>query len=163
VLPSSMTVPDTPTVVVSNSDGSTTAGTFNLVPTSAGIFTATGTGQGTAAALVTSDGINYTSVALPDGSPRPVSAGTQASPSFLTLFVTGLGNAPSPNSPVSVTIGNATANVVFAGPQGQFPGLSQINVVIPPTLAGANIVGITVTTGMGATLQTSNLAQINIQ
>ncbi len=37
---------------------------------------------------------------------------------------------------VQVTIGGQQASVAYAGPQGAFLGLDQVNVVIPPSLAG---------------------------
>ena len=46
---------------------------------------------------------------------------------------------------VQVTIGGADAPVLYAGPQGAFPGLDQINVQIPPMLAGEGLVLIQVT------------------
>ena len=35
--------------------------------------------------------------------------------------------------------------VLYAGPQGQFAGVDQINVSLPRTLAGAGLAGITLT------------------
>jgi uncharacterized protein (TIGR03437 family) len=37
---------------------------------------------------------------------------------------------------VSVTIGGEPVEVLYVGPQGQFPGLDQINVRVPARLAG---------------------------
>jgi uncharacterized protein (TIGR03437 family) len=43
-------------------------------------------------------------------------------------------------SAVSVTIGGTPATVTYAGPQGTYPALDQINVLVPSSLAGAGVV-----------------------
>lgn len=45
-----------------------------------------------------------------------------------------------------VTIGGVNAQVLYAGPQMVFPGLDQINVVIPQSLAGKGNVPLVMTT-----------------
>jgi uncharacterized protein (TIGR03437 family) len=54
---------------------------------------------------------------------------------FLVLFGTAL-RFRSSLSNVSVTIGGVDAPVEYAGPQGEFAGLDQINVRLPRSLAG---------------------------
>ena len=61
----------------------------------------------------------------------------------LELFGTGLRNAAS--SMVQVAINGIDAPVLYAGPQGDFPGLDQINAQIPTSLAGQGLVPIQVT------------------
>jgi uncharacterized protein (TIGR03437 family) len=49
----------------------------------------------------------------------------------LVLFATGIRNNTDITK-VGVSIGTAHAKVEYAGPQNQYPGLDQINVLIPP-------------------------------
>jgi uncharacterized protein (TIGR03437 family) len=141
------------TVVVTNADGTTRTGRINMVRAASGIFTFRATGQGTAAGLWTNDGVSFLPVFNPDGSEREMSPGTAARPSWLILFTTGLRNVPgaTPNDGngvaerVQVKIQNANAAVTWAGPVAGLSGLDQVNVVIPPELAGAGTVGVTVT------------------
>ena len=57
------------------------------------------------------------------------------------MFGTGFRNRSS-LSAVSVRIGNQAAEVTYAGPQGYYWGLDQINVRLPRSLAGAGVVDI---------------------
>jgi trimeric autotransporter adhesin len=139
-------------IVVNSADGTVDTTTVNIARAGPGVFTAQSTGLGPAAALTTSDGMNFQPVVNPDGSEREVSPGTPDRPSFLVLFVTGSRNATGtdPNDPngiaeaFNVTIQNTNATVMWAGPAPGFSGLEQANVIIPPQLAGAGSVGITV-------------------
>ncbi|MCI0337237.1 MAG: DUF4394 domain-containing protein [Acidobacteria bacterium] len=154
------------TVVVTNNDGSTDTGTINMVQSATGIFTVSSTGQGTAAALWTNDGITFQPVFNPDGSERDVSPGTAAKPTFLVVYVTGTRNAPAANpndsngmaEAVSATIQNIPVTVTWAGPAPDFSGLDQINMLVPTELAGAGTVGIKLTVAG----RTSNMATVRI-
>jgi uncharacterized protein (TIGR03437 family) len=44
-----------------------------------------------------------------------------------------------------VNIAGVDLPVQYAGPQSQYPGLDQVNVELPPSLAGAGQVNVTVT------------------
>jgi uncharacterized protein (TIGR03437 family) len=143
LIPGSTPVGET-TVTMTNADNSTLTGTFTVAPAAPGIFTALSNGQGTAAALTTFDGANYQAVANPDGSARDVSAGSAAQTNFLILYGTGIRNTPAANpndgngvaESVIVSIQGVPCTVAYAGAQGGFDGLDQINVAIPPTQAG---------------------------
>jgi uncharacterized protein (TIGR03437 family) len=155
------------TVVVTNADGTTRIGTINIQRTAAGIFTFFANGQGVPAAVTTTDGVVFLPVFNPDGSPRSVSAGTANSPNFLILFTTGLRNAPAANpndqngvaEAVTAMVRDTTATVTFAGPAPGFAGLDQVNLIIPPQLAGAGQVNLKLTAGG----YTSNTVTIRIQ
>jgi uncharacterized protein (TIGR03437 family) len=142
------------TVVVTNSDGSTRVGTINVARSGPGIFTFSGSGSGTAIAL-TFDGTSFGSVINSDGSPREISAGTSANPVFLVLYTTGLRNTPAANpndgngvaEAVTATIQGVPATVTFAGPAPGFVGADQVNLIIPPELAGYGTVRIRLTAG----------------
>lgn len=57
---------------------------------------------------------------------------------ILALFGTGLGDASSKDlvsQRVRVFVGGLEAKTLYAGPQGQFVGLEQINFELPPTVA----------------------------
>jgi len=56
-------------------------------------------------------------------------------------------------------VGPARASVVYAGPQPQYPGLDQVNIIIPRSLAGAGEVPITLTLDG----QTANVVTINLK
>jgi len=90
--------------------------------------------------------------------PVPIDLGSAADPIYLILFGTGLrlcGGAAA----VSVAIGGGTQEVVFAGPQGGFAGLDQVNVRLSPSLAGRGEVDVVVAAGG----RRSNPARISIR
>jgi uncharacterized protein (TIGR03437 family) len=66
--------------------------------------------------------------------PLAIDLGPASDQVFLMLYGTGLGWC-GPGS-VKVLIASVTVPVQGAGPQGQYPGLDQINVLLPPSLAG---------------------------
>lgn len=72
----------------------------------------------------------------------------------LLLFATGMDKVTA--SDVQVTIGEVSSPVKFAGPQGTFIWLDQINVVVPRALAGSGTVPIVLTAG-GQTTNTVNV------
>jgi uncharacterized protein (TIGR03437 family) len=143
----------TATIVVSNSDNSTRSGTFNVVRSAPGLFSANATGKGVAAAVTTDDGIVFLPVSNPDLTERDVSAGTAQKPNILVLYGTGLRYTPAQNpgdgngvaEAVSVTFQGVPAQVAYAGLAPGLEGADQINVVIPPEMAGLGSVNIVVT------------------
>ena len=64
---------------------------------------------------------------------------------YLCLFGTGIRGAPA--GQVSVHVQGIDAPVIYAGPQKQFAGLDQVNVLLPIELAGTGDVGIVLTAG----------------
>ena len=63
---------------------------------------------------------------------------------FLVLFATGLRRRSSLDA-VSVTLGGVNADALYAGPQGEFVGLDQLNVALPRSLAGRGEVDVRLT------------------
>jgi uncharacterized protein (TIGR03437 family) len=63
----------------------------------------------------------------------------------LQLYATGLDKATAAD--VQATIGNATATVQSAGPEGTWPGLDEVDVLIPSSLAGTGSVPVVITAG----------------
>src|SRR5262245_9679058 len=126
-------------VVTVAGDGMVSQGQIQILTEAPGIFTANATGKGGPAAVWTLDGISFFAVSNPDGSPRPLPAG-----SIVVLFGTGIRNTPASNptdgngvaESLRVNLGGAIVTPAFAGPQGGFVGLDQINMPIPASLAG---------------------------
>lgn len=131
-------------VVVTSSNGTTRTGSVSIVSASPGIFTLDASGRGTAAALTTTDGVNYQSIANPDGSERAVDPGTTARPTYLVLYATGVRRATAANpndangvaESVTALVQGIPATVTYAGPAPNFAGADQLNIIIPPELAG---------------------------
>jgi uncharacterized protein (TIGR03437 family) len=84
----------------------------------------------------------------------PIDVGLDA-PVYLSLYGTGI---RSPSG-AQVKIGNTIVDTTYVGPQGQIPGLDQVNVPLPLSLRGSGLVNVTVTVN-GVT---SNAVQIAIQ
>jgi uncharacterized protein (TIGR03437 family) len=74
--------------------------------------------------------------------PLPVSLGPPAQQVFLVLYGTGISGRSSLSN-VSVSIGGLSLPAVYAGPQAD-PGLDQVNVQIPASLAGLGDAAISV-------------------
>lgn len=140
------------TITVTNANGTTRSGVVSINRTAPGIFTTNFSGRGTASAVTTTDGVNFQSLLNADGTERAVDPGTAAKPTYLALFLTGVRNAPASNpndadgvaESVQVNIQGIPATVAYAGKQGSWEGLDQINAIIPPQLAGAGQVNIQV-------------------
>ncbi len=86
----------------------------------------------------------------------PISLGSGSDQTFLILFGTGIRAATAAN--VSVTFNGVAGQVVYAGPQ-QTPGLDQVNVLIPTSLAGKGNIAVQLTAGGIA----ANTVQVTIQ
>ena len=75
---------------------------------------------------------------------------------YLILFGTGIRGA---GGNVTVTVGGVSVPVTYAGPQEQYLGLDQINVLLPTKLAGTGTVNIVLT----AATKVSNAIYVVIQ
>jgi len=154
------------TVTVTNSDNSTRTGTFTVVRSSPGIFSAKASGQGAAAAQTTFDGATFQNTFDGAGNERDVDAGTKARPNVLILYATGVRNTPAqaPNDgngvaeAVTVKFQGVPGQALFAGPVQGLVGLDQINVIIPPEMAGIGSVQVILTTNG----RTSNTVTIKL-
>jgi uncharacterized protein (TIGR03437 family) len=151
------TASGTATVTVTSGDGSVSTGTLNVTPAAPGLFTANGDGKGVASAVllrVKADGAqSYEPVALYDAAARrfiaaPIDLGLDSGNAgdqvFLILFGTGL-RYRSALPAVIASIGGASAEVLYAGPQGAFAGLDQVNLRLPRSLAGRGEVELALT------------------
>jgi uncharacterized protein (TIGR03437 family) len=88
----------------------------------------------------------------------PMSLGLAGQELVVTFYGTGFRNL-TPPAIASVSIGGVAAQILYIGAQPQYPGLDQLNVVVPPSLAGAGEVPVILTAGG----QTANVVTINIQ
>lgn len=104
-------------------------------------FTATADGKGVPAGYSTFDGKTLTPLLNPNGTARPIDAGTAQRPNYLVLFGTGF-RKRSNLSNVQVRIGGILCQVDYAGTQPQYIGLDQLNVVIPSTARGSGEVNL---------------------
>jgi len=111
-----------------NNNGVQSAGKIKIVDISAGVFTITGDGMGSAAAqcgTVSPDGMSFLLTA------PPCRVGNDAQLNVLTIYGTGWRNTAS----LQVKVGDVTLSPTFAGAQPDFPGLDQINVTLSKDLA----------------------------
>jgi len=132
----------TASVKILNGDTPEPTATVQVATVAPGLFTVNGAGTGVPAALAI-----RRSIATQTDTEVPVfncnansctSTGIDVGPDaqvFLSLFGTGI-RGRSSLANVVVTIGGVSATVLFAGAQGEFPGLDQVNVVLPANLQG---------------------------
>jgi uncharacterized protein (TIGR03437 family) len=129
--------PGAATIIVSNALGSFALGAAEIAAANPALFTADASGAGDAAAVATADGVNYQLA--------PFDITVNGQPNILSLFGTGFRHAPAANpndgdgvaEAVSATVDGRAARVLYAGAQGQFVGLDQLNIELPQSLAAA--------------------------
>ncbi len=152
---------------LTSGDGTTAVGTLQIANVAPSLFTANANGQGVAAAVALRIRANgqqvIEEIARWDATQNrfvatPIDLSVENEQVFLILFGTGLRNRAS-LSAVSARIGGIDTQVFFAGAQGDFVGLDQVNVVLPRSLAGRGEVDIVLTVDGKA----ANTAQANIK
>jgi uncharacterized protein (TIGR03437 family) len=133
----------------------------NVAP---GLFTADSTGKGVARAQAIHLGVGGQSSTAPiyqcSGATcwsTPINLGVDT-PTYLELYGTGIRNQSS-LSKVSVTIKGASVPVLFAGPQGGFVGLDQVDIAVPLSLRGSGETNLVLTVDG----QAANTVRVNIQ
>ncbi len=153
------------TVTVTSQGAVVALGTMNIAEYAPALFSASSDGGGVAAALAlrvrADNSQSYEPVAQYDDAlkkfvavPIDVTEGQV----FLILFGTGLRYRPAQEA-VNVKIGGLTAQVFYAGEQGAYAGLDQLNVLLPAALNGRGIVDVEVTIGN----QTANIVQVRVK
>ena len=105
------------------------------------VFIANAEERAAGQAIRTVNGANVTTSTL-----NPVDLGTSGEV-YLVLYGSGRGGATT----ATATIGGVAATVAYAGPQGEYAGLDQYNLVIPRSLAGRGRVPVVLTVGGFAT------------
>ena len=125
-------------------------GLVTLSPVAPALFSANADGQGAAAALVVRVHLDG-SVDPPDyafqcgtapGScvPKPIDVGATGQV-FLELFGTGI-RGRNALTDVTVSVGGVLVTPQYAGAQPQYPGMDQVNLLLPPALAGRGTLSI---------------------
>jgi uncharacterized protein (TIGR03437 family) len=130
----------TATVTVVSPSASVAPLRIPIAPVAPGIYSAGSNGKGLAAAQiirVRADGTQTSEIV----SPSPISFGSDTL--YLVLYGTGIRGRSSIGN-VSCTIGAATLPVIYAGAQPQYPGLDQVDVLLPASLKGSGQVNVTV-------------------
>lgn len=154
------------TITTTSGDGQISLGTINVANVAPGLFSANANGQGVAAATVLrvkADGSQtFEPVATLNAQnvfvTRPIDLGPASDLLFLIAFGTGF-RFNSGLSAVNAGIVGISAEVLFAGAQGDFVGLDQANIRIPRSLAGRGEVDVLLI----ANGKASNRVRINIK
>jgi uncharacterized protein (TIGR03437 family) len=132
------------TITGASGDGSISTGTAQIAPVAPGLFSADASGSGLAAATalrIKADGSQqFEPVARFDAGQNkfvavPIDLGPETDQVFLVLFGTGL-RLRSALSAVTAGIGGVDCQLTFAGAQGGFAGLDQVNVRLSRSLIG---------------------------
>ncbi|HVO97274.1 MAG TPA: hypothetical protein VMT15_04370 [Bryobacteraceae bacterium] len=90
-------------------------------------------------------------------SPNPINMGSATDKVYLVLYGTGFDGATAATT--TVTVNSLTAPVLYAGSSGTTPGLDQVNLQIPSSLAGKGNVNVQFSVSGVA----SNPLQVTIQ
>lgn len=147
------TAPGTATVSVFNEAGAVSVATVQVNNVAPSLFAANANGQGAAAASVlriTTDGkLSYERAVQFDVAQNryvslPIDLGESGDQVFLLLFGTGLRYRSALNA-INATLGGFPVEILYAGAQDGFPGLDQINLRLPRTLAGRGEVDVRLT------------------
>jgi uncharacterized protein (TIGR03437 family) len=136
-------------VTIGSGDGTISTAAVQVAAVAPGLFTLNAANLVAANAIrVSADGtqqlLNVYSV---DGSgavvAKPLNLSSNSDVVYLVLFGTGLQAAGTAG--VKVTVGTTPVTVQYAGPQGGFAGLDQVNVILPHSLAGSGNVTVQLT------------------
>lgn len=153
--------------IVNDTLGTVASGTLQIAAVAPGLFSANSSGQGVAVAeaVRASAGGAQTNVTVfqcgnAAGScvPVPIDLGPSTDTVVLVLFGTGIRGFSNIKN-VTAAIGTTNAPVLFAGAQGGFVGLDQVNVQIPRSLIGSGVVNVVLTVDG----QPSNAVTISIK
>ena len=139
-------------IVVAGKDGTVSYGGAPIESVAPGLFSADASGAGVAAAvarLLHVDGtvtttLTFTCLQAGTCIATPISLGAVGDVAWVELYGTGIRGRSSLGN-VMCTVGGKASQVLYAGPQGQYPGDDQVNVLLPRALAGAGVVRIELT------------------
>jgi hypothetical protein len=146
------TAPGNAAIVVAGSDGTVRYGGATIDSVAPGLFSADASGTGVAAAVASLLHADGTVTATPaftcpqagSCTATPISLGAVGDVALLELYGTGIRGRSSLDN-VTCLAGGKAVQVLYAGPQGQYPGNDQVNVLLPRDLAGAGMVPIELT------------------
>lgn len=131
-------------ITITSGDGVPSISTAQIAAVAPGLFSADASGQGLAAAValrIKADGTqSFEPIARFDAAQDklvavPIDLGPEGEQVLLILFGTGI-RQHSALMAATATLGGVAAAVLYAGAQGDFVGLDQVNVRIPRSLAG---------------------------
>jgi uncharacterized protein (TIGR03437 family) len=154
-------------VTVTNPGGMQSSSTIEIGSVSPALYTMNQTGAGVVAAYVqvvpasgpqTSEPVFSCPGAGAPCTTTPIDVSNSSDQYYLIMFGTGIRGRNSLQD-VSVTIGNESVPVLYAGAQGQYDGFDQMNVQIPNALAGAGVVNVVATVDGSQ----ANVVEIQIQ
>ncbi len=155
------------TVTIRQNGTIVASGLLQVGAVSPSLFSADATGRGAAAAQVVrvkaDQSQTYEAVTVYDATlgrlvARPIDLGPATEQVFLLLYGSGI-RSRSALSAVTATVGGLTVPAEYAGAQGQFIGLDQVNVKLPRALIGRGEIDVTLAVdGMP-----SNTVKINVQ
>src|SRR5262245_12806880 len=156
--------PGMASVVVTSGDGVVSTGSAQIAPVAPALFTANSDAKGALSSQllrIKADNRQiYEPLAQYDGTKfvtRPIDFGEESDQLFLVLYMTGIRHAPS--SGVRVSLGGVEYGALYAGAQGNFDGLDQVNVTLPRNFGGRGKISLLVKSdGYGA----SNTAEFEI-
>jgi uncharacterized protein (TIGR03437 family) len=126
-------------VVIANKGRVVSTGTLRVAEMSPAFFTANSDGKGAPAAYAirvkadnsqVSEAVAEFDAVQRKFVPAPINIGPPEEQVFLVLFGTGIRHYTSMRN-VKATIGGVEAEVHYAGPQGQYVGLDQVNIKVP--------------------------------
>jgi uncharacterized protein (TIGR03437 family) len=132
------------TVMVSINGTPMATGSLPIAAVAPGLYTANATGQGVAAAIVVTIHADGTSAfaytfQCPAGNcvALPIDLGLDTDQVVLELFGTGIRGH---SGTVTCKIGSAALTASYAGTQGGYVGLDQLNILLPKSLRGSGAV-----------------------
>lgn len=151
VLPAAMTE-GAATFSVFSGNTARASGPVRIARVVPGIFTADASGRGTAAAVgisVAANGSQTVQLSFECPTPQqcvavPLDLGTASEQFVLSLFGTGI-RGRTGLAGVQATIAGVPVDVQYAGAQGGFAGLDQVNLLVPKMLAARGTVEIRLT------------------
>jgi uncharacterized protein (TIGR03437 family) len=155
------------TVTIIGNDGSVSVAVVQIEAVAPGLFSANASGRDVPAGFavrVRADGsATFEQIARFDNLtnayvPVPIDLGPEVEQVFLALFGTGF-RGRSALSGVLATVGGASAEVTFAGAQGELVGLDQTNIRIPRSVLGRGEVDVVLTVDG----KTANTLRVNIR
>ncbi|MBS1791411.1 MAG: NF038122 family metalloprotease [Acidobacteria bacterium] len=144
--------PGEATVTITSGDGWVSTGMINIAAVAPGFFSAASSGQGVASAvafrLKANGAQSYEPVAQWDAAQNrivalPIDLGAEGDQVYLILFGTGFRHQ-SDLSAINIKVGDVETAALYAGPQGVYAGLDQLNLRIPRALAGRGEVDVAV-------------------
>ena len=127
--------PGTGQVTVSNGSVSQTANNVEIAMVAPGILTLNGAGLAAAEAVQVgatgTQALQQIFAVNSDGATiaKSIAIGTGTASTYLLLYGTGIARAGT--ALTTVTVNGVAATVTYAGPAGAFPGLDQVNVLLP--------------------------------